>query len=122
MAGVTCEECGRSYDDAKRWTLCPHPELDSWDAGRLISEVRHAKETSQAGNVDSVDALMDAPGWERMWALCRSGAKEFVVLTMDMPVGVQILSKGNTAVEACRNAIEARKEGDKDRICNTPCR
>lgn len=25
---VRCEQCGRAYDDAQRWTICPHPGLD----------------------------------------------------------------------------------------------
>lgn len=25
---VHCEECGRWYDDARRWTICPHPSLN----------------------------------------------------------------------------------------------
>jgi hypothetical protein len=24
---TNCERCGRRYDDAQRWTICPHPEL-----------------------------------------------------------------------------------------------
>lgn len=26
---VTCEKCGRFYDDAERWTICPHRSLDT---------------------------------------------------------------------------------------------
>lgn len=25
---VRCERCGRFYDDARRWTICPHRPLD----------------------------------------------------------------------------------------------
>lgn len=28
---VDCNKCGMTYDDAQRVTLCPHPELHSWD-------------------------------------------------------------------------------------------
>jgi hypothetical protein len=24
---VTCEQCDTAYDDARRWTICPHEEL-----------------------------------------------------------------------------------------------
>jgi hypothetical protein len=26
---VICQKCGRSYDDANQWTICPHSPLDS---------------------------------------------------------------------------------------------
>lgn len=25
---VTCEECGKRYDDESRWTICPHNSLN----------------------------------------------------------------------------------------------
>lgn len=25
---VRCEKCGTNYDDASRWTVCPHNSLD----------------------------------------------------------------------------------------------
>lgn len=25
---VRCEDCGKMYDDAKCWTICPHPSLN----------------------------------------------------------------------------------------------
>lgn len=32
MAYVTCEKCQRQYDDAQRWTICPHNCLEAhWE-------------------------------------------------------------------------------------------
>lgn len=34
---VTCEKCGHRYDDAKKWTICPHNELGT--PARSIEDV-----------------------------------------------------------------------------------
>lgn len=30
---VTCDKCGKHYDDAQCWTICPHYSLDKLDDG-----------------------------------------------------------------------------------------
>lgn len=32
---VHCDECGRRYDDARRWTICPHRHLDEPPTTRM---------------------------------------------------------------------------------------
>lgn len=39
--------CGKVYNDAHRWTLCPHPYLDDPEALRLLRE--HEDEQAEAG-------------------------------------------------------------------------
>jgi len=35
---VHCEICLKNYNDADRWTLCPHPQLDDWDARNQLDD------------------------------------------------------------------------------------
>lgn len=30
---VTCDKCGKHYDDAQCWTICPHYSLDKYAHG-----------------------------------------------------------------------------------------
>ncbi len=38
---VRCDKCAQVYDDAKRWTLCPHPGID-YPPPRKYEIVEHA--------------------------------------------------------------------------------
>jgi hypothetical protein len=48
---VQCETCELWYDDAKRWTLCPHPDLEDWRARELIQADKAQREAEQVVSV-----------------------------------------------------------------------
>lgn len=62
----TCDECGEAYDDARRWTICPHRDLlPEQDMNRKIKAIEifdsrksyRVKGTQIVGEITSVDAV-----------------------------------------------------------------
>lgn len=52
MAVVTCEKCGKVYDDTYRWTICPHEEFGmAATANRPDGTVGIATTVQQVGEI-----------------------------------------------------------------------
>lgn len=54
---VTCPKCQKSYDDARRWTICPHPSLDAPYDGRLRDRTIRGHTPIEEAAVDLIDVI-----------------------------------------------------------------